>query len=468
MATIRLIPSTYSSSNSSYATVYSGASNMYNNTDNTSNYASLRGRNNSTTTAYYIFIRGFNFDDVPSNATVTSFEVKIRCYRNSYQRTGDNYRLRLASSTSINNVISNTTTSTEISTSASVISIPTGNLTWNTLKSYGSNFSIVVPLSSTSSSRPYIYVYGAEINVTYSLGTPRTITSTLSGSGTIDPSGAETHYDGETYNLIIVPTNENASVNATKNGSNITLTAHTSSESISATADSLTTGFSGGSNMQFYTSSSSTGHNFNYAIGHTAASPGSTSSGSGSWTYVKENGGSTNNTGYVDFSFDFSSIPPGSTINSVTVQCYGATESTSESTAHSEITLYSGTTLKSTSQKFTSTSNSTITISSPGTWTRDELQLAKLRFVVGYYGGHIFGITWTVSYIPPKYYTYSYTVSGDATIAVVIGGGTTSKIYVKVNGSWVAMSKGYKKVNGSWVETDITELFDSNKNYKKG
>ena len=170
--------------------------------------------------------------------------------------------------------------------------------------------------------------------------------------------------------------------------------------------------------------------------------------------------------------FDFSSIPPGSTINSVTVQCYGATESTSESTAHSEITLYSGTTLKSTSQKFTSTSNSTITISSPGTWTRDELQSAKLRFVVGYYGGHIFGITWTVSYTPPKYYTYSYTVSGDATIAVVIGGGggSTPKIYVKINGTWTQFSKIYKKVNGSWVEQSSSTwatLFNTNTNYRK-
>ena len=471
MATARLIPSSYATSNSSYATVYSGEDNMYNNTSNTSNYASLRGRNRNSTTAYYIFIKGFNFGTIPSNANVSSFKVMIRCYRNSYQRTGNAYRLRLASTTNINNVIANTTTSTEINTTASVIEIPTGNLTWSTLSNYGADFSIVVPLSSTSSSRPYVYVYGAEIEVTYSLGTPRTITSTLTGNGTIDPSGAETHYDGETYELMIVPTNASDTVTATKNGTAITLTEHTSSESISATADSLTTGFSGGSNMAFYTSSSSTGHNFNYAIGHTAASPGSTSSGSGSWTYVKENGSSTNNTGYADFVFDFSSIPVGSTINSVTVQCYGATESTSESTAHSEITLYSGTTLKSTSQKFTSTSNTTITISSPGTWTRDELQSAKLRFVVGYYGGHIFGITWTVNFTPPKYYTYSYTVSGDATIAVTIGGGSsTPKFYVKVNGTWTQVSKIYKKVNGSWVEQSSSTwstLFDTNTNYRK-
>ena len=59
MATARLVASSYSTSNSSYATVYSGESNLYENTSNTS-YASLRGRNRNSTTAYYIFIKGFS------------------------------------------------------------------------------------------------------------------------------------------------------------------------------------------------------------------------------------------------------------------------------------------------------------------------------------------------------------------------------------------------------------------------
>lgn len=462
MATIRLVPSDYTLSSTNYLSI-SDASNMYNNTDNDT-YAQCT-HNRSANSTYYLYISGFNFGAISSDWTINSFSVKIKALESGLS-TSSTYRCSLYNNTTS---ISNTTLTSSLSTSVQTLTFPTSSLAWNTLKNYGSNFRIRVPLRrATSGTSGYVRVYGAEIEVNYTIPNPRTVTTTLTGSGTIDPSGTQTMYDGDTYNLIVVPTNENDTVTATKNGSAITLTAHTTAESIEATADSLTTGFSGGSNMQFYTSSSSTGHNFNYAIGHTATSPGSTSSGTGSWTYVKDNGSSTNYTGYADFVFDFSSIPEGSTINSVTVQCYGATESTTESTAHSEIILYSGTTQKSTSQKFTSTSNAIITISSPGTWTRAELQSAKLRFVVGYYGGHIFGITWTVSYTPPKYYSYTTTISGDMTIAVTIGGGTSSKIYVKVNGSWVAMSKGYKKVNGSWVETDITELFDSNKNYKKG
>lgn len=165
MPTIRLVPSTYSRSSTSRVTV-TNPENMYYNTDHTANYCTLRGRNSSSYT-YYAFIGGFNFGDVPSNATVSSFTVKIRCYRNSYQGTGDTYRLRLASSASNNNVISGTTMSSDIGTTVNTYTIPTGSLTWSTLSGYGSNFCIEVPLHATSSQYPYVYVYGAEIEVTY-------------------------------------------------------------------------------------------------------------------------------------------------------------------------------------------------------------------------------------------------------------------------------------------------------------
>jgi len=45
-------------------------------------------------------------------------------------------------------------------------------------------------------------------------------------------------------------------------------------------------------------------------------------------------------------------------------------------------------------------------------------------------------------------------------IAVIIGGGSTKKIYVKVNGVWVEYSKIYRKINGSWVEqSDFSSLY---------
>lgn len=47
--------------------------------------------------------------------------------------------------------------------------------------------------------------------------------------------------------------------------------------------------------------------------------------------------------------------------------------------------------------------------------------------------------------------------------------GSTSTLYFKNNGSWVAASKAYKKVNGSWVEQqDLTTVFQNGVNYKRG
>lgn len=170
--TARLVPSAYTASNGSYVVV-SDASNMYNNTDHTSNYASIRGRGGrSTNSTYYCFIRGFNFSAIPDGANIKSFRVLVRCSRNGNENTGSSYRMRLASQANNNNVISGTTTDTDIDTTASVIEIPTGSLTWNTIKGYKENFSIEIRLRNTSTSSsqyPYVYVYGAEIEVKYEI-----------------------------------------------------------------------------------------------------------------------------------------------------------------------------------------------------------------------------------------------------------------------------------------------------------
>lgn len=168
MATARLVPSAFSVSSSTYVVV-SDDSNMYENTDDTSNYASIRGRGGrSSNSTYYCSIRGFNFDAIPANATVNSFTIKIRCYRNSYQNTGSNYRLRLCYRA--NTSLSNTVTDVDIDTTQKVITIPNGGRTWEQIKNYGENLGIQVPLrntSTTSTNYPYVYVYGAEIEVDY-------------------------------------------------------------------------------------------------------------------------------------------------------------------------------------------------------------------------------------------------------------------------------------------------------------
>ena len=161
MATIRLVPSTYAFSNTSYMSI-SNASNMYNNTDNT-NYATVTHSNRSTTT-YYIYLRGFNFSSIPSGAIINSFTVKFKAYEKS-----------LSTSTSYAPKICNGTTTLTCScnmpsTSAQTLTFSGITATFDTIKNYGSNFGIRIAVRrSSKNTQGYLYIYGAEILVDYTL-----------------------------------------------------------------------------------------------------------------------------------------------------------------------------------------------------------------------------------------------------------------------------------------------------------
>lgn len=443
MATIRLVPSAYSRSNSNYVTV-SNENNMYNNTDHTGNYATLRGRaGRSSNSTYYAFIHGFDFSQVPSNATVTGFKVKIKAYRGSYQATGNtNYRISLASQPSNSYKIGNTTLSSDITTTTSgeVYEIPTGSLTWETLKGYGTNFSIDIPLrnSSTSSSNyPYVYVYGAEIEVTYTAANPRTVNTTLSGSGTIVPSGTETYYDGDTYDLTVTPTDPSATVTATKNGSAITLTQHqggSQEESNVLGAYTLVSGSFNGQGASYFSGLVGKGYDA------TQTTSNYYSGGSGTIAV---------------FTYDvpFNDIPDNATITSLYMKVNGHCENTSQSSEYMCAQLISGNTELSEELNFKSvgTSNSTQIVTANVTPTITQLENLKVQCRLGYYGGAINGVTVYLEYeVSGVYYTYATTISGDMTIVVTIGGSTqTNTAYLKVNGAWKELQV-WKKVNGSW------------------
>lgn len=476
MATLRLVPSTSAVSNESYAAV-ANASNMYTNTDSTT-YGTFTHNRASTNNTYYGYLRGFNFGAVPTNATVSSFTVKIKASATGHTTsTSSSYYMSLVNNTT---QIGSTTASGRLTTTTTTFTFANGSLTWDTIKNYGANFGIRIPLRRRSSNTAdVVSVYGAEILVEYTVPNPRTITSTLSGNGTISPSGSQTYYDGDEYEITITPTTKSDTVTVTNNSVDVTseLEAHysggTASSVSSASGTGVTTGFNRSGSAFYQSSSTSSDAWLRYAIGHTAESPYSTTNTNN--TYVKDGTNDVNTKGWMNYPFVFSNLPADAEVTSVSVKCYGATESTSETARHADIELYCGNELKSTLQSFTSTSNGTITINNPGEWTRNELQDAWVRFTVGYYGGRLLGITWTVNYTSGgtlSHYTYSYEVNGNATIAVVIGGGSAQPVfYQKNNGGWTALNvvTAYKKVNGSWVvQNDWTSLFNTTDNFKKG
>lgn len=455
MATIRLIPSTSAVSNSSYAAI-ANASNMYANTDSTT-YGTFTHNRASTSNTYYGYLRGFNFSDVPSNAVVSDFTIKIKASATGHTTsTSSSYYMSLVNGT---RQIGSTSASGRLSTSVTTFTFAEGSLTWDTVKGYGSNFGIRIPMRRASSNTAdVVSVYGAEIEVTYTIPTPRTINTSLSGNGTISPSGANTYYDGDEFELIITPTNKSDTVTATKDGADITsqLVAHGAGSTVTAVPDDVTTSGvqSGSSYME-------------YAVGHNAESP--SSSGTSSNAYA-----SSGSTGYASYSFDFSGIPSTSTIEEIEVRCYGHRESATIDSSHvSKCAIYNGSTAISDEKDFPSTSNSTITLSPNSSVSRSQLDNLTVRHYVGYYGGLVLGISFDVTYSTGSgidHYTYTYTISGDSTIAVVIGGASEPDvIYFKENGSWVAATSAYKKVNGSWVlQSDLTNVFSSGTNYVKG
>ena len=446
MATIRLIPSTYYLSSTSYLSV-SNASNMYANTDST-NYATVYNSRTSTT-SYYIYVRGFNFDAIPSGAIVSSFTVKLKAYESGVS-TSDSYKPYLANGTTAING-----SCPAITTTASVHTFTGITVDWEDIVGYGDNFGIRINCRRASrNTAGYMYIYGAEIEVEYTVPASATVTSTLSGNGTIVPSGTTSTYEGAEYTLTITPTNKSDTVTATKNGVDITsqLVAHGAGAEVTIVPESATTNSiqSGSSYAQ-------------YAVGHSAESPYSSTSN----MYA-----SSGSTGYAEYSFDFSDIPSNATIENIEVRCHGHRESsTISSTYVSQCAIYNGSTAISDVVDFPSTTASIITLEPNTTVTRAQLDNLTVRHFVGYYGGLVTGISFDVTYSTGSgidHYTYTYTVDGNATIAVVIGGSApTQTMYLKINGSWVEASEVYKKVNGSWVkQTDLTNVFDDNVDYK--
>ena len=450
MATIRLVPSAYTRSSTNRVTV-TNPENMYYNTDHTASYCSIRGRNSSSST-YYCFIHGFNFDDVPSEATVTSFSVKIRCYRSSNQNTGTSYNLRLASQASSSYVISNTTASNTIDTTASIITIPTGSLTWDTLSGYGSGFSIDVVLRSTDSSYPYVYVYGAEIEVNYTMPVNYDVTVTNSTSATVTPTGTTSVTEGHSFT---VTTDSLSGITVTDNNTDVT------NQFVQQTSGTAT-----------MIPESNTNSNF------TLTNISNAYAGADSTTYAQlQIAGSTTGTIYLNLAAP--SLPTGATIQSVTCQAttqFNANSSSSGFT--SSMQMYTGSTAKGSATQWVSSGSNvaknTYTLSI-GSWTASELASAKFYITATNSARstqrqiYVYGVTMTVTY-QFQGSSYQYTISnvqGDHTI-VFSSGGSQPTLYIKQNGTWKQVQRAYKKVNDSWTQIAVDQAFTSGANYVKG
>ena len=162
MPTLRLTASRYQFSNTSYLSSTT-MSNAYTNIDSTTK--AQINHTKSGTSSYYIYLRGFDFSQIPSNAIITSAIVKVKAYVSNAKaqrpRLYNNTKSISGAPTFSSTIGTSTTTSTADITSQ-----------FETYKGYGNNFGIRFSLRrSNTSTSASLYIYGAEITVEYTLPT---------------------------------------------------------------------------------------------------------------------------------------------------------------------------------------------------------------------------------------------------------------------------------------------------------
>ena len=430
MATIRLVPSTYAVSSTSYLRV-SNEDNMYTNTDSTT-YATITNTYASTSSRY-LYLRGFNFDDIPSDAVINSFTIKVKGYESGLA-TSTSYAPRLANGTS---AISNTTASTNFGTSTKTITIPTGSLTWSQIaNTYGSNFTIMVYVRRSSrNTTGYFYCYGAEILVDYTVPVYHNVTVTNSTSATVvaNPTsvleGSSSTITSDTLSNITITDNN---VDVTNQ-----FVLHSGTNGDYSTETKGNYGFA--LNGSGYYESQNKGVDKTCAVCRVSFNLPVSANITFQYINYAEAAYDFGVFGNVDVALTTNYYPAGSSGATISETSYKkACNTSSDNTSSVQTLTYSN----------VSAGDHFIDVK----YSKDDASASNndtLQFKV------------TITYSQSVSY-YSYTISNITTdhVIVVNASGSQPKIFVKVNGSWVAMSKVYKKVNGTWVEqTDLSNVF---------
>lgn len=464
MATIRLVPNAYTLSSTSYLTI-SNAENMYANTDSTT-YGQVTHNRNSTT-AYYLYLHNFNFSDVPSNANVSSFTIKLRGLESALS-TNSSYRMSLYNN---NTSISNTTVSSSLSTTATTFTFPNGSLTWSQLSGYGNDFRIRVPLRrNQQNTSGYVRIYGAEISVEYTAstvhvtgvsldkhsvsieeGSTETLTETVSPANATDKS-----VSWSTSNSSVATVNSSGVVTAVSAGTaRITVTttdgSYTDYCDVTVTAPSYT--------QYRQTDTMTAGKNYLIANGNSGSVYLLTNEANGSRTLKGVS----------------------ATVQNGIISVTASTEAKALFTAvrytpGNDVTI----TISKNSQYLYCDNANGLRMNAPATldrfWHYKDNKFwqfkssasdgysdnsSEFKYYLTWNNGnatdsHVDTTSIEDSNIPRTYFFEEYVPSDEA-------------LYVKENGSWVEVQTAYKKINGSWVEqSDLSTVFQSGTKYVHG
>lgn len=438
MATVKLTPSTYYLSSTSYLSV-SDASNMYSDTSS-GTYATVTN-SRASTTSYYIYLRGFDFSQVPSDAIVSGFTVRLKA-RESGVSTSTSYKPYLANGTTTINGSCDV-----ITTTASTHEFTGISADWDTIKGYANNFGIRINCRRASrNTTSYMYIYGAEIEVTYTLPVYHSVTINNSTSATVTASDTNP-LEGSN---VEIKSSTISGLTITDNGNDVTSQFVQRSE----TAESYTVvnvgdyGFDLNSSTGYYVSN-------NQGVSKTAALcrvdfhvPVAATI---TFSYIN----------YAEQGYDFGVF---GNIDVALSDDYYSAGSSGATITDSSYKLACNTSAHNTSSVQTLTYE--MSAGDHSIWvkySKDDASDANndtLQFKVA--------ITLDEPFTPGVYYGYDITNITADHVIVASSGGTTTALYVKQNGAWVQVSRAYKKVNGSWTQVAVDQAFTDGVKYVKG
>jgi len=468
MATIKLTPSTLANSNSQLTVTNS--SNALTDCSST-NYATITNTNNSTSNRY-IYLRGFNFNDVPSGATVNSFKIRIK----GYYTSGYSQAMSVCNGTT---AISGPS-ATSFTTSVQTREFSNGSLTWDTMKGYGSDFGIRVNCRRSSrNQQATYYIYGAEIEVDYSTG-PISVTGV-----SLDQSSANVDL-GDTLQLTETVTPANATdKSVTWSSSNTSVATVNSSGLVTAVSVgnatiTVTTTDGGFTDTCAVTVSPVTYVDYVQTDTLVEGKEYIIADGNSGSVHVLTNqsGGSAILQGIT------------ATASSGRISLSSGNAAKAKFTVELETTGDTGTTLlKDANNKYLYTDSSNHL--RVDTWTSSMASKhwhykGESKHLLWFFKDTAGNDGYTDTSSTYKYYlevsggnftdnhVTSPSLADTTTPAMYIfqkdEGGGSEKMYVKENGSWQEYSKVYKKINGSWVEQPSSAwstLFDGGTNYRK-
>ena len=475
MTTTKLVASSYSVTGS--VVVNQNESSLYRDTSYTSSPARIT-HTTSGTSSYYLYLKGFNFSSIPSNAQVSSITIRVKGYESSLS-TSTSYAPRLyynSSGTTWSTVTNASAASSNFGTSTSTITVPyTGD--WATLKNYGSSLGIrLVIRRSNRNNQGYLYIYGAEIEVTYTAETVHVTGVTLNKStASIEEEGTETLV------ATVAPSNatDQSVTWSSGNTSVATVDSNGTVTGVSTGTAVITATTTDGGYTASCTVTVTEPVMVEYVLADTlvAGEEYLIANGNSGSVYVI----STESAGSGSLKGVAATVSNGKITISQSKAAKTAFTCDLEDSGNSDSTR-----LKNGDQYLYTDSSSrlrmfTLTSSANGKHWHYK---ADGKNLLWFFKDGTDNLGYTDTSQTYKYYLsvsngnfsdlYVSTTSleNTSTPAMYIfkksSGETGPDLYVKENGSWVQVARAYKKVSGSWQQVDLDEAFESGVNYVKG